>query len=69
MEISRIGLFTVDLPYAGGTYRISGGRTYESFSSSIVRILGDDGIECWGRKHDLRIDLHRFRPGQTCRDR
>lgn len=48
MKISRIELYTVELPYAGGTYRLSGGRTYESFGASIVRIVCDDGIEGWG---------------------
>ena len=48
MKISRIELYTVDLPYAGGVYRLSGGRTYESFEASIVRIVCDDGIEGWG---------------------
>lgn len=48
MKISRIDLFQVDLPYSGGTYRLSGGRTYESFDASIVRITSDDGTEGWG---------------------
>ena len=48
MKISRIELYTVDLPYTAGIYRLSGGRTYESFSASIVRIVCDDGIEGWG---------------------
>ncbi|WP_211902110.1 mandelate racemase/muconate lactonizing enzyme family protein [Saccharopolyspora erythraea] len=36
------------MPYAGGVYRLSGGRTYESFEASIVRITCDDGTEGWG---------------------
>lgn len=48
MKIARIELFKVDLPYAGGTYLLSGGRTYESFDASIVRITCDDGTQGWG---------------------
>ena len=48
MKITRIELFKVDLPYAGGIYLLSGGRTYESFDSSIVRITCDDGTQGWG---------------------
>jgi len=48
VKISRIELYTVELPYSGGVYLLSGGRTYESFSASIVRVLCDDGTEGWG---------------------
>ncbi|MHA6800120.1 mandelate racemase/muconate lactonizing enzyme family protein [Bounagaea algeriensis] len=48
MKISRIDLHTVTLPYAGGVYRLSGGRTFESFEASIVRVTCDDGTEGWG---------------------
>lgn len=48
MKISRIDLYQADLPYSGGLYRLSGGRTYESFDASIVRITCDDGTEGWG---------------------
>ncbi|WP_427005444.1 mandelate racemase/muconate lactonizing enzyme family protein [Pseudarthrobacter sp. H2] len=48
MKIERIELFQVDLPYSGGTYLLSGGRTYDSFDASIVRITCDDGTQGWG---------------------
>lgn len=48
MEVARIALYDVELPYAGGVYRLSGGRTYTSFRASIVRITCDDGTEGWG---------------------
>ena len=48
MKISQIDLYQVDLPYSGGTYQLSGGRTYESFDASIVRITCDDGTQGWG---------------------
>jgi cis-L-3-hydroxyproline dehydratase len=48
VKIERIELYQVDLPYSGGTYRLSAGRTYESFDASIVRITCDDGTQGWG---------------------
>jgi L-alanine-DL-glutamate epimerase-like enolase superfamily enzyme len=51
MKISRIDLYTTALPYSGGVYRLSAGRTYESFDASIIRITCDDGTEGWGRAH------------------
>jgi cis-L-3-hydroxyproline dehydratase len=48
VRITRIALYAVDLPYAGGTYRLSGGRSYTSFDASIVRLTCDDGTEGWG---------------------
>lgn len=48
MKIKRIDLFQVDLPYSGGIYSLSRGRTYNSFDASIVRITCDDGTTGWG---------------------
>ncbi len=48
MKISQIDLYQVDLPYSGGVYRLSGGRSYTSFDASIVRITTEDGIVGWG---------------------
>lgn len=48
MRIARIELHTVDLPYAGGTYLLSGGRSYRSFGSTVVHLVCDDGTEGWG---------------------
>lgn len=48
MKLAAIEVFQVDLPYAGGVYRLSGGRTYTSFDATIVRLLTDDGQEGWG---------------------
>jgi L-alanine-DL-glutamate epimerase-like enolase superfamily enzyme len=48
MKITRIELYSVTLPYVGGVYRLSGGRTYESFDASIVHIVCDDGTDGWG---------------------
>lgn len=48
LEIQKIDVFQVDLPYAGGVYRLSGGREYTSFDATIVRITTRDGLEGWG---------------------
>lgn len=56
MKISRIELFQVDLPYSGGVYLLSGGRTYESFDASIVRLTCDDGTIGWGESTPFGTD-------------
>lgn len=48
MRISGIDLFTVALPYAGGVYHLSGGRTFESFTAHIVRVTSVCGRHGWG---------------------
>lgn len=48
LKIAKIDVFQVDLPYAGGVYRLSGGREYTSFDATIVRITTQDGLEGWG---------------------
>jgi len=48
MKITKIDVFQVDLPYAGGTYVLSGGREYQSFDATIVRLTADNGLEGWG---------------------
>ena len=46
--ISRIDVYQLDLPYSGGTYHLSGGRTYTHFDATVVRITTNTGIEGWG---------------------
>ncbi|KAL0942296.1 mandelate racemase muconate lactonizing protein [Colletotrichum truncatum] len=48
LKISKIDVFQVTLPYAGGLYHLSGGRTYPSFDATIVRITTNTGLEGWG---------------------
>ena len=48
MQISSIDLFNVELPYAGGTYTLSGGRSYTSFTAHLVRITASCGRVGWG---------------------
>ena len=48
MKIARVDVYQVDLPYSNGVYQLSGGRTYESFDATIVKISTDTGITGWG---------------------
>ncbi|EEE35386.1 muconate lactonizing enzyme [Rhodobacteraceae bacterium KLH11] len=48
MKIRKIELFELHLPYAGGSYELSGGRIYTGFDSVIVCITADDGTDGWG---------------------
>ena len=48
MKITGIEVYQIDLPYAGGVYRLSGGRTYTTFDATIVRLVTDEGLEGWG---------------------
>lgn len=48
VQIEKIDVFQVDLPYSGGVYKLSGGREYRSFDATIVRITTSDGLEGWG---------------------
>lgn len=48
MKISRIELFELHLPYAGGSYALSGGRTYTGFDSVVVCVTTTKGLQGWG---------------------
>ena len=48
MKIKKIDVYQLDLPYSGGTYELSGGRTYTSFDATFVCITTDTGLEGWG---------------------
>ncbi|MCR9255624.1 MAG: mandelate racemase/muconate lactonizing enzyme family protein [Alphaproteobacteria bacterium] len=48
MRIQSIEVYQRHLPYAGGVYRLSGGRTYETFDATFVRITTGCGLEGWG---------------------
>ncbi len=48
MKIARIEMYQVDLPVAGGVYRLSGGREYTSYDATIARMIADNGQEGWG---------------------
>ena len=48
MKITSLDVFQLDLPYAGGAYRLSHGRDYDSFDATFVRLRTDTGLEGWG---------------------
>ena len=45
MKIKTIELYGVHLPYAQGIYTLSGGRQYEGFEASIIKIKTDCGLD------------------------
>jgi L-alanine-DL-glutamate epimerase-like enolase superfamily enzyme len=45
LKITHIDVFQDDLPYTGGVYHLSCGRTFTTFDATIVRITTDTGIE------------------------
>lgn len=48
MKIRDIEVYSVELPYAGGTYRLSGDRLYTGFDATIVCLRTECGLEGWG---------------------
>ena len=48
MKIQKIEMFQADLPYAHGSYELSGGRAYNSFDGTFVCVTAEDGTEGWG---------------------
>lgn len=48
MKIAQIDVYQVDLPVAGGVYRLSGGREYRSYDATIIGITAENGQVGWG---------------------
>ena len=48
MEIARIEVYQLDLPYSGGTYTLSGGRNFDNFDATCTRVITACGLEGWG---------------------
>ncbi|MGN6379654.1 MAG: mandelate racemase/muconate lactonizing enzyme family protein, partial [Gaiellales bacterium] len=46
--ISRVEVYAYDLTYAHGSYAMSEGRVLDALSSTIVRVLTEDGLEGYG---------------------
>ena len=44
MRIERIEVYTADLPYAGKAYAFAGGRSHQSFTSTVVVLAPDEGL-------------------------
>jgi len=48
MKITRIEVHQAELAYAGGVYRLSGGREYHAFDATILSLHCDDSTVGWG---------------------
>jgi L-alanine-DL-glutamate epimerase-like enolase superfamily enzyme len=48
MKITRVDVYAYDLTYVHGAYRMSGGRTIDVLSSTLVCVTTDDGVSGWG---------------------
>ena len=48
MHIERIETYKLKLPYSKGVYRLSNGREYRAFDSTIVHIICNNGLDGWG---------------------
>lgn len=48
MKIRRIAVYQVDLPLREGSYHWSGGKSVETFDSTVVGIETDEGLSGWG---------------------
>jgi len=72
MQIESIDVYQVDLPYSGGVYHLSGGRTYSEFDATIVRLHDRRRSGRVGRVDAVRSELRRRsrarRPGRYRRD-
>ena len=55
MKIARIDVYQVNLPYHG-VYRLSGGRAYDGFDATIVRVSTDTGLIGWGESTPFGAD-------------
>ncbi len=48
MLITQISAYRIELPFARGNYKLSGGRTWKSLDSTVIRIDTDTGLVGWG---------------------
>lgn len=66
MRITRVSVYQVGLQAAGGVYKLSGGREFRSFDSTIVQISADDGQAGWGESCPFGVG---YLPGHAGRIR
>jgi cis-L-3-hydroxyproline dehydratase len=55
-RVAEVACYRVDLPTEGGEYAMSGGRRYQAFPSTIVRIRASDGTCGYGETSTLGSD-------------
>lgn len=48
MKITQITVYQVDMPFDGGVYRLSGGRSWKALDNTVIRIDTDSGLVGWG---------------------
>ena len=48
MKISKISVWQVDLPLHEGDYKWSGGKSVETFDSTVVGVETDEGVTGYG---------------------
>ncbi|BES70205.1 mandelate racemase/muconate lactonizing enzyme family protein [Marinobacter nanhaiticus D15-8W] len=48
MRIKTMSVYTAELKYAGETYAFAGGRSYQSFTSTILMLETDTGLRGYG---------------------
>ncbi len=48
MRVTEISVYQVDLPFDRGSYKLSGGRSWEAMDSTVIRVDTDAGIVGWG---------------------
>ena len=55
-ELRELSCFRLPVPSPGGPYALSGGRRYEGFTSTVVRLEASDGTVGWGEASTMGSD-------------
>jgi L-alanine-DL-glutamate epimerase-like enolase superfamily enzyme len=48
MRIESIAVYTADLTYTGKAYAFAGGRSHQVFTSTVVVVTTDTGLQGYG---------------------
>jgi L-alanine-DL-glutamate epimerase-like enolase superfamily enzyme len=56
MHVTEVTCYRVDIPAHGGNYAMSGGRRYDAFPSTVVRVQASDGTCGYGEASTLGSD-------------